>query len=198
MAIIQASASHTLSRDRDGDAYRQSLEEIREAAERAGTGVAELLELARLEAGQANPRFAPLRLDLLTEEVAAAIRVDGVVVEANPGEALVVDADYGLLRQVLETLTRNAVARASHVWLTTAGHERSVVLDVADDGPGFDPEILPHVFDRFRRGDTGGSSGLGLAIARNIVEAHKGTIDVTNRAEGGALVRVTLPRHTSA
>lgn len=198
LAVIQASASHTLSRPRDGEAYRQSLEEIQAAAERAGTGVAELLELARLEAGQANPRFAPLRLDLLTEEVAAAIRADNTVIEAVPGEALVVDADYGLIRQVLDTLTRNAVARANHVWLTTAPYEKWVVLDVADDGPGFDPEILPHVFDRFRRGDTGGSSGLGLAIARSIVDAHKGRIEVTNRPEGGALVRVLLPRHTGS
>ncbi len=195
LAVIQASASHTLSRPRDGDAYRRSLEEIRTAAERAGIGVAELLELARLEAGQANPRLAPLRLDLLTEEVAAAIRSDDTLVEATPGEALVVDADYGLLRQVVETLTRNAAARASHVWLTTAPHDDGVVLDIVDDGPGFDPEILPHVFDRFRRGDAGGSSGLGLAIARRIVESHKGRIEVTNRREGGALVRVVLPRH---
>lgn len=195
LAIIQASASHTLSRDRDGEAYRLSLEEIRTAAERAGTGVAELLELARLEAGQANPRLAPLRLDLLAEEVASAIRVDGTVIEARPGEALVVDADYGLLRQVVETLTRNAVARAGHVELATSANDKVGVLEVADDGPGFDPEILPHVFDRFRRGDSGGSSGLGLAIARTIVDAHKGRIDVTNRPEGGALVRVILPRH---
>ncbi|MEZ5247522.1 MAG: HAMP domain-containing sensor histidine kinase [Acidimicrobiales bacterium] len=198
LAVIQASASHTLSRPRDGDDYRRSLEEIRAAAERAGTGVAELLELARLEAGQAKPRLAPLRLDLLTEEVAAAIRADHTVIEAMPGEALVVEADYGLVRQVLETLTRNAVARASHVWLTTSPYERWAVLDVVDDGPGFDPEILPHVFDRFRRGDTGGSSGLGLAIAKRIVESHGGRIEVTNRPEGGALVRVLLPRHTIA
>ncbi len=198
LAVIQASASHTLSRHREGDAYRRSLEEIRTAAERAGAGVAELLELARLEAGQAHPRLAPLRLDLLTEEVAAAIRADGTVIEAVPGEALVVDADYGLIRQVLETLTRNAVARASRVWLTTAPYENWAVLDIADDGPGFEQEILPHVFDRFRRGDGGGSSGLGLAIAKRIVESHKGRIEVTNRPEGGALVRVLLPRHTAA
>ena len=198
LAVIQASASHTLARPRDGDAYRTSLEEIRTAAERAGTGVAELLELARLEAGQAKPRFAPLRIDLLTEEVAAAVRADATVIEARPGEALVVDADYGLLRQVVETLTRNAAARASHVWLTTAPYEGWAVLDVADDGPGFDPEILPHVFDRFRRGDSGGSSGLGLAIAKRIVESHGGRVDVTNRPEGGALVRVLLPRHTTS
>ena len=73
------------------------------------------------------------------------------------GEALVVQADYGLLRQSIETLTNNAVARASHVWMNVAPFQGWAVLDIADNGPGFDEELLPHVFDRFRRGDTGGS-----------------------------------------
>lgn len=193
LAVIQASASHTLSRDREADAYRESLEEIREAAERAGVGVAELLELARLEAGQATLRKAPLRLDLLAEEVAASIRVDGTTVHAQPTGALVVDADYGMIRQSVETLTNNAVARASNVWLSTSQIDAHAVIDIADDGPGFDPDILPHVFDRFRRGDSRGSSGLGLAIANTIVTSHQGTIEVSNRPEGGALVRISLP-----
>lgn len=193
LAVIQASASHSLSRKREGDAYRESLEEIRAAAERAGHGVSELLELARLEAGQAALRLAPLRLDLLAEEVASSIRVDGVVLEAGEGEALVVQADYGLLRQSIETLTNNAVARASRVWMNVAPFEGWAVLDIADNGPGFDEELLPHVFDRFRRGDTGGSSGLGLAIARSIIDSHRGRIEVSNRLDGGALVRVFLP-----
>lgn len=92
----------------EGDAYRESLEESRGAAERAGQGVNELLELARLEAGQAALRLAPLRLDLLAEEVAASIRVDGVTLEAGESGALVVDADYGLLRQPIEALPSNA------------------------------------------------------------------------------------------
>ena len=193
LAVIQASASHSLSREREGDAYRESLEEIRAAAERAGHGVSELLELARLETGQAALRLAPLRLDLLAEEVASSIRVDGVVLEAGEGEALVVQADYGLLRQSIETLTNNAVARASRVWMNVAPFEGWAVLDIADNGPGFDEELLPHVFDRFRRGDTGGSSGLGLAIARSIIDSHRGRIEVSNRLDGGALVRVFLP-----
>ncbi len=193
LAVIQASASHTLSRERDGDSYRESLEEIREAAQRAGAGVAELLELARLEAGQATLRKAPLRLDLLAEEVAAGIRVDGTTVEAQPTGALVVDADYGMIRQSVETLTNNAVARAERVWLSTGEVDAWAVIDIADDGPGFDPEILPHVFDRFRRGDSRGSSGLGLAIANTIVTSHGGRIEVSNRPDGGALVRMLLP-----
>ncbi len=194
LAVIQASASHVLSKPRDERAYRESLGEILAAAERAGQGVGELLELARLDAGQARPRLAPLRVDLLAEEVAAAVRIDGVTIEATPGEALVADADYVLIRQVVENLVRNAAARSTMVHVTSSCWERFAVVQVGDDGPGFSPDVIEHVFDRFRRGDGRGSSGLGMAIARRIVEAHGGTIDAQNRPEGGgALVRFTLP-----
>ena len=115
--MIQASASHALSRPRGNEEYQQSLSEIRAATERAAGSVGELLEMARLDAGAAQPRLAPLRLDLLLEEVAAGVRVDGVEIVAEPGETLVVNADYQLLRQVVENLTRNAASRASRVEL---------------------------------------------------------------------------------
>ena len=194
LAVIRASASHILSRPRENAEYRESLAEILAAAERAGVGVGELLELARLDAGQARPRLAPLRLDLLVEEVAAAIRVDAVQITALEGEALVVDADYALLHQVVETLTRNAAARARRVQLSTAPSGDRAVIEIRDDGPGFDPKVLPHVFDRFRRGDRKGSTGLGMAIAKSIVEAHGGSIVAENAATGGAIVRITLRR----
>lgn len=193
LATMQASASHALSRPRDADEYRQSLVEILGASERAGLGVNELLDLARFEAGQVEPRLAPLRLDLLTEEVAAGIRLDDSIVQAVPSMSILVDADYALMRQVVETLARNAAARAPMVQLTSVIVDRVAILDVMDDGPGFNEELLPHVFDRFTRGDNKGSSGLGMAIARTIVEAHKGSIEASNRPEGGALVRIRLP-----
>jgi signal transduction histidine kinase len=196
LAVIRASASHTLSRPRDNAEYEQSLGEILAAAERAGVGVGELLELARLDAGQAKPRLAPLRLDLLVEEVAASIRVDSVSVQAREGEALVVEADFGLLHQVVETLTRNAAARASTVRLSTAPVGKEALIEVGDDGPGFDPAVLAHVFDRYRRGDRKGSTGLGMAIAKSIVEQHGGRIEAANAegAQTGAVVRIWLPR----
>jgi len=62
-----------------------------------------------------------------------------------------------------------------------------------DNGPGFDESVLPFVFDRFRRGDSLGSSGLGMAIAKRIVEAHDATIAAANDNGRGALVTITLP-----
>lgn len=193
LSIIQASAGHALAREREPDAYRESLEEILTATERAGSSVGELLEFARLEAGQATPRLAPLRLDLLVEEVASSIRVDDTTIDAVPGDAVVVEADYNLIRQVIDNIARNAAARAENVTLTTHLETREARVEVADDGPGFDPGVIDHVFQRFRRGDRSGSVGLGMAIARTIVELHGGSCEAANRPEGGAVVTIRIP-----
>lgn len=193
LSIIQASAGHALARDRSDEEYRESLTEILDATERAGSSVGELLEFARLEAGQASPRMAPLRLDLLVEEVAGSVRVDGVVIEALPCEAAVVEADYNLIRQVIDNITRNAAARADKVTLATVLEAQQARIDISDDGPGFDPGIIDHVFERFRRGDRSGAVGLGMAIARSIVEIHGGRCEAANKPEGGAVVSIWLP-----
>lgn len=193
LAVIQASASQALHRDREPGEYRQVLEEIRGAATRATAGVGELLELARLDAGQAQPRLAPLRIDLLADEVASSVIVDGVTVVADsPPRPVVVSADYLLLRQALENLVRNAAARSTRVVVQVVPDGSQVQIRVRDDGPGFDPETLPTVFERFRRGDTKGGAGLGLAIARSIVELHGGRIHAENSSGGGAMVVVEL------
>jgi len=192
LAVIRASASHALSKDRENAEYQQALAEILSATERAGSGVGELLELARLDAGQAQPRKAPLRLDLLIEEVASSVRADDTEVTARTAESIVVDADYALLRQVLENLAHNAAARAEVVELSVVRAGRLATIQIEDDGPGFDEELLPHVFERFRRGDNRGSTGLGMAIAKSIVEAHGGTVSAANRTTGGAIVKLHL------
>jgi len=192
LAVIRASASHTLSKEREIGEYQQALAEILAATERAGSGVGELLELARLDAGQAQPRKAPLRADLLIEEVASSVRVDDTTVEARTAESIVVDADYALLRQVLESLTHNAAARAETVELSVVRAGQLATIQVSDDGPGFDEDLLPHVFERFRRGDNRGSTGLGMAIAKSIIEAHGGSVSAANRATGGAIVKLHL------
>lgn len=195
LAVIQASASQALSRPRSTEEYVRSLAEIRAAAERAAAGVNELLDLARLDSGQVIPRRAPLRLDLLAEEVAASTRADGCVVDAAMGESVVVDADMALLRQAVDNVVRNATRRADHVHLSTTSDGRDGIIEIADNGPGFEPDLLPKVFDRYRRGDSNGSVGMGLAIVKAICAAHGGAVEAANRDGGGAIVRLRVPLH---
>lgn len=194
LAIILASASQSLSRPRSGEEYVRSLAEIRAAAERASAGVNELLDLARLESGQAMPRLAPLRLDLLAEEVAAVARTDSCEVSAEPAaEAVVVDADLALLRQAVDNVVRNATSRGTLVSLTTRVEGRDGVLTIDDNGPGFDPAALPTIFERYRRGDRNGQIGLGLSLVHAILAAHGGEVTAANRDGGGASIRLRVP-----
>lgn len=200
LSVIQASAGHALAREREPVDYVQSLVEIRSAAERAGAGVSELLDLARFDAGQAVPRLAPLRLDLLAEEIVSATRLDDCIITAETGPTVLVQADMALLRQALDNLVRNAASRASSVVIRCRVESTDGVVEIHDDGPGFNPEQLPYVFERYRRGDGRGSLGLGLPIAASIVAAHGGRVDIVSPspnplavAQPGAVVTVRLP-----
>jgi two-component system sensor histidine kinase BaeS len=97
---------------------------------------------------------------------------------------------------VLGNLLSNAVRHVppgGHVTVATATDARAVHIAVVDDGPGIvgDPERL---FERFTTSADSGGSGLGLTIARQLVEAHGGTLTATNTAQGGASFTVVLPR----
>lgn len=198
LAVVLASSSHALSRARSSEEYVRSLSEIRAAAERASTGVNEMLDMVRLESGQVLPRLAALRLDLLAEEVAAAVRLEECEVVADPTDPVVVDADMALLRQALENVVRNAARRATTVELRSRVDGRDGVIEVSDNGPGFDAAVIDKVFERYQRGDRRGEAGIGLAIVKAIVTAHGGTVAAANQAEGGAMVSLRIPLNRSA
>jgi signal transduction histidine kinase len=105
----------------------------------------------------------------------------------------------GVVRTILSNLIDNAVNhadadRAVTVRLTATRQSSKVLLEVADDGPGIPPEVLPHIFERFRRGTVRGSGyGLGLATVQRIVTAHHGSIEVDSTIGVGTRFLVTIP-----
>ncbi len=117
---------------------------------------------------------------VLAEELASSTIVDGCAVVAETGPNVLVQADMALIRQAIDNIVRNAAARSTNVLLRTRIEGADGVLEVVDNGPGFAPEQLPYVFERYRRGDSRGSLGLGLPIAASIVAAHGGRIDVVS------------------
>jgi len=110
-------------------------------------------------------------------------------------------ADAARLTQVLRNLVRNAVAhtsRGDRVSVLARAHDRSLEIAVSDTGAGIPPDELEKIFERFHRASTSesgdrGGGGLGLAIARAIVEAHGGSIHAESPAGRGATFQIELP-----
>jgi two-component system OmpR family sensor kinase/two-component system sensor histidine kinase BaeS len=150
----------------------------------------------RLEREEVDPR--ELVVDAVDsfrpQAEAAGVSLEG---RADPGlPSLAVDPIR--IGQVLANLLHNAVRhtpRGESIRVTAEPIEegRSVAFSVEDAGPGIDPDALPHVFDRFVKSADSGGAGLGLAIARSLVEAHEGTIAAENVVPHGARVRFVLP-----
>ncbi|MFJ8607668.1 sensor histidine kinase [Streptomyces sp. NPDC093675] len=162
-----------------------------------------LLLLARLDAGE-SPADARVDLaDLVLEEVAARAATDRFPpAVALEGEPLAVTGSRTQLARVLANLLDNAQRHAAGaVEVSVAVEGDDVVLTVGDDGPGVAPEDRERVFERFVRLDEArsrdaGGAGLGLAIARDVVLRHGGSLTVGGDPGRGAVFRARLPRVT--
>ncbi len=204
VAVLRGRADVALRRSRQVDDYRGALAAIGDEARRLGGIVENLLTIARADAGDWPISRERLFLDDLVLDAAAAARVlgasKGVRVEVEGLDEAPVVGDAALLRQLLMIPLDNAVKftpAGGEVRVGVARRDGMVAVEVADTGPGIPPDQLPHVFERFFRGDSararGGGAGLGLSIARWIAEAHDGRIAVTSPAGAGTRVQVILP-----
>jgi len=116
-----------------------------------------------------------------------------------PAAPLLARIDFSLVQHALANLLLNAAAytpSGTPVEVQARTVDESLVLSVADRGPGIPAEILPRLFDKFFRGPESGAggSGLGLTIAKGFIEAHGGTITAENRPSGGAVFTLRLPQ----
>lgn len=174
--------------------------------ERLGRLIEQLLELSRLESGELPLRredlpLAPLVMQVLSE-IEVARRDRGVAVESDlPEDLPAVDADRERVHQVLFNLLDNAVRftpSGGAVTVSAHRHNGSVEVRVADTGAGIRPEHLPRLFERFYRADSArsredGGTGIGLAIARSVVEAHGGHIHAESELGRGSVFTFDLP-----
>lgn len=205
LAVVRGNLETLCTEESPAGDRREAMSAVRDELARMERLVEDLLSLARLESGAPRRPFQPLDAAVLLEEAAGRARaLEGertLLVDA-PGQ-LWVSGDPDLLDAALGNLVRNAwhhTAPGGRITLSARGDADSVMLSVADDGPGIPAAELERVFDRFYRGGTrpddasGGGSGLGLAIVRRLVELHDGTIQAENGAGGGAVFTVTLPR----
>jgi PAS domain S-box-containing protein len=199
--LITSSALLRTLKDEGG--VRDAVLNIRHAAEQMQRLRQDLLDVASIEAGHLSVVFAATQPRELLEETAAQLaplaQEKGVALRVDaPDDLPLVRADRDRMLQVLGNLVGNAVKftpPGGEVRVRAVPAEGTVRMSVSDTGPGVPAEHRSHVFDRFwqAREHRRGGAGLGLAIARGIVEAHGGRIWLEEAKGGGAMFVVELP-----
>ena len=168
--------------------------------------VSDILDISQIAKGELPLERGSVKMSSVFEAALEMVRDDaasrGLSIEQRFSDSSPVTGDARRLQQVAWNLLANAVKFATDggsVTVSVREQIDAVESVVEDDGPGIAPHFLPHVFERFRQADSSptrryGGLGLGLAIARDIVTLHHGTIEAANRAEGGARFVVRLPK----
>lgn len=197
-----------LGRKTDPETVQRALTIIDRNAIMQARLIEDMLDMARIMSGKLRMEFGPVDLVASTaaaiDVVSPAAAAKGVTIQADLGsEPHAIVADAGRVQQVAWNVLSNAVK------FTNAGGTVSVTIEpgadlvrlvVRDTGEGIAPEFLPYVFERFRQANasasrTEGGLGLGLALVREVIELHGGTIDVDSPGRGkGTVVTVTFPQ----
>lgn len=208
VTVIRSKAKLALLHVFTPEEYPKVLQAIHSEAERLGRLISDLLALARADEGQVVLERERIHFDRLVEAVVATVDViatqQQVRVELTASEAVCVCGDEARLMQVVMNLLENAIGYnepGGVVFVSVQAKAGQVILTVRDTGIGIAEEHLPALFDRFyrvdvaRRHNTGGNSGLGLAIVSWLVTAHGGTVCVESQLGVGSTFTVTLPRY---
>lgn len=203
LAALSTEAQWALSRERPPQTYRASLQACLRSAERMRSVIERLLALARAEAGADTPRRVDVPLHALVQRVAthleplASQHMLRISVAAEP---VVVSGDPEWLTDAITNVVANAIqynVDGGEVRMTLQRRNGRAELAVADTGVGIGAADVPHVFEPFFRADPArsrdlGGAGLGLALARSIVERHGGAITCRSQLGVGTTVQITL------
>lgn len=200
--VISGRAEMLIRHEPDQPTRQRHLAIIVRQIDRITTIVRNLLDFAK----RREPRPRPVDLDELAaatlEFLEGELSRAGITVRREPGNGLTASADPDLLHQVLVNLILNAVQAMEATEgrreltvraLTPPDGAPEAVLEIEDSGPGLTDEVLTALFQPFFTTKPRGT-GLGLVVARRIVEEHGGRLDARNREGGGAIFRVVLPR----
>lgn len=190
----------------DAKTRLELLDQVKSEAEALDEMVRNLLSMTRIDAGALEVRKDWVDVREIAERVASAARRRGArqKIEVDlPGDLPLVHADARLLEQALSNVVGNAVIHTladTRVVIDAVVDDRSLSMRVTDDGPGIAEAALPHIFEKFVHAegpgralaDGGESTGLGLAIAKGIIEAHEASIVAESPVEKGRGTRVAM------
>ena len=181
------------------------LTHIKEEAENLDEMVRNLLAITRIDAGGLELRWDWLDLRDVVGRIVSAARRRGALqaIESSlPADLPLVRADASLIEQAIGNIIGNAVAhtpKEARIVIDAVITPQSVAIRITDDGPGIPRDALPRVFEKFVRArrdsshsEGGDGAGLGLAIAKGIIEAHGGSIAAESPVDGRRGTRVTL------
>ena len=184
---------------------REYLQIATQRSEQLGRLVADLFELAKLDAPAEHLDKEPVPIAELVQDVAQEFRLAAagrdIVLDAHVGETpLLVNGNLGVIERVLQNLIENALRHTrsgDRITVAVACEGDTVRVSVGDSGPGIPPDDLPHIFDRFyhrspRRGRNTESSGLGLAIAKRGLELHGSDLVCESEVDVGTTFRFEL------
>lgn len=183
---------------------------INDETDRLSTFINEMLDLARLESGHIQMDLMPAPLDALVTDAARSLKLQADSAEITistemPDDLPLVMMDSRWLYVAIKNLIGNAIKfspRGAVVEIHVNQHASNVVVEVIDHGPGIAPQDLPNLFTKFYRGATArqlgvSGSGLGLVLAKQAIELHRGTLAVESGNNFGARFIVTLPVTTA-
>lgn len=205
LAVLGAELELAVRPGRSAEELRQAIADAQDEVARLTRLTNDMLLLAGSDEGKLPVRPVPTLVRELLDRSADRAAGPAVatrarcVVDAPPDLVALLDADR--IRQAVDNLVDNAQRFApagSQIAVTGRASGSCLVIEVADDGPGFPASYLPHAFERFRRPDGGrarsdGGTGLGLAIVAAVATAHGGSASARNRPDGGAVVAIDLP-----
>jgi K+-sensing histidine kinase KdpD len=203
VATIMGASDTLLSLPHSGNMQDALHNEIFTASRRLNRLIENLLNISRLESGRisVNLNWCDMNdlINKVTEDLSDDLKPFSLIADI-PEEMPLVSIDFGLMEQVLYNLLYNSCEHApvaSNIRVKVSYLDAHLVIQVLDRGPGFPPDKLSMVFDKFFRigGKTGGL-GLGLSIVKGFVDAHKGTVTAENRKNGGAKFTITIPTNT--
>lgn len=204
-AVLQGELELASRPGRGREELQDAVGRASEEAGRLSKLADDLLLLTRSDQGHflvdRRPTEVGAILAASARHVAERARALGVACRLDAPVGLTWELDPRWVRQAIDNLVDNALRFAppgTEVVLAARPEEADLVLSVADGGPGFPPEYVPHAFERFRRPDAlrsrgDGGAGLGLAIVSAIATAHGGSATAGNRPGGGAVVTIRLP-----
>jgi len=201
VATIMGASDSLLTTDHSGEIRKELASEIFKASKRLNRLIENLLNMSRLESGRISPRLDWCDIHDLINKVVESLQDELKPFHLHiviPDDMPFVKIDFGLMEQVLYNLLYNATqyAPTSVNLRVKAFYDNGIMtIQVMDRGPGFPSNEILLIFNKFYRveGSKAGGTGLGLSIAKGFTEAHKGTITVENRQNGGAKFTIKIP-----